>query len=490
MRTAPGRAAPFLTGSGYIHGFNLIADASGASPHDQAAAAAAGPPMHNHTLCHFSREYWAFPFHEFCWQLLLSRIGRHGSPVMRIETVAASLFGLFHALPFIDSGSLIPDHRYHGTIDLRYDADNRPLLLADPSRQLSMDAGPDIRPPEQKDITPARLAHSSDIFSRLPTELIHQILGCLSSQDVCNVRFSSRSIAAVSGECGLPRSFWASRFDDDMEMGFAYIYVPTQGDREPKSLRQLYRTCKRALRAQSGFEGFRNQKRIWQCVEEFAVTLRILLHSRTAAADEETTTRDSISALDRGSSTPGGAYEQLLGRPSTGCPLHLRTLVPRSETLYFTRQECQGRQECQETMICRVSLMPCDAKTFVSGFQLCHGSEHGSQRVVDSVGYINHSHERSFSLSRSDSVTRIDVVATASGIRGLRFHIRQGDGCSVEAIGYTDIDDSSTGMLSLASQGRILGLLIDFDVSIPFLSYYLSLLFLSYLFSLIYLQQL
>ena len=119
-------------------------------------------------------------------------------------------------------------------------------------------------------------------------------------------------------------------------------------------------------------------------------------------------------------------------------------------------------------MICKVSFLPYDGQTFVSGFQLCHRNEHAGLRILDSVGYINHSHERSFLLRKPDSITKIDVVATASGIRGLRFHMRQDDGCSIEAIGYTDIQDSSAGMTSLASQGRILGLLIDFDVRIQF----------------------
>ncbi len=234
MRSVRGQTAPFLTNSGYISGFTLVARARGADPYDDdvaaddvAADAATPSRMEYHTLLHFSREYWAFPFHEFCWKLLLSRLGRrHGSPVMRTETVATYLFGLFHALPWADSGAFIPDHRYHGAMDLRHNAINRRLLLADPARQVSIELGPDIRPLEQKDTAPARGAHSSDIFSCLPTELIHQLLGCLSSEDVCNARLSSRSIAAVSAEDGLPPSFWASRFDHDMEMEFANIYLP------------------------------------------------------------------------------------------------------------------------------------------------------------------------------------------------------------------------------------------------------------------------
>ncbi|KAH8648593.1 hypothetical protein BX600DRAFT_502978 [Xylariales sp. PMI_506] len=289
-------------------------------------------------------EYWAYPFHEFCWRTLLCRL-----PGASDISVAQHLFGVLNALPCVTSGAIIPHHRYYGAIDVRNR--NKRLLLADPTQQLSTEISPtasglqSIRIPR----------YSPGLFSRLPPEIIHRILVLLPSIDVCHARLSSREIAAVSSD--LPPSFWESRFDPDREMGFALSQEQANRN-EWKPWRQLYLMYQEAMHAPS-FEGLRNRKRIWKCVGEFATTVRQMLRS---------TKVDQLQLPDRGDLGVQAACPQPPGLlfPFADLPIQFDDTIfgarPRmAKAFYFPK----------ETVMFRVSNIPFDSKVYISGCQVC-----------------------------------------------------------------------------------------------------------------------
>lgn len=441
-----------MTGLGYVHGFTLFAGEDSA---DTYQGATDDEPLEKHVLLHSSREYWAFPFHDFCWQLLLLRLGCDARP----EEVAVLLFGVLNGLPRVKSGASIPEHRYHGAIDLRWDRNGRGLLSADPKQDLPVGTGPGV-PLAQNDQVHALERPFDEVFVHLPTEILHKILCHLPSRDVCNLRLSSRSIAAVSSEHGLPPSFWASRFAPDADMGFALAHVPVGGAREWKMLswRQLYLDCRRVLQTRSGFEGLQNRKRIWRCIVDIASTLQPILQSSTTAVDGDSRPR-YILAREGGRLGPQAACPRLDDRLAAQNGPQFGARFSWTKEFYFCRSQYRG------AMLCKASLVPYNSRTFISGLEIHHEDEDPNLHMLEeSVGYIHRTADVSFSLMYTDSIAKIDVIMSALGIHGLRFHVRRGDGHSIETVGKTDLDHSSAGIISLLAQDRIVGLLLEFDV--------------------------
>ncbi|KAK4126875.1 hypothetical protein N657DRAFT_640745 [Parathielavia appendiculata] len=71
--------------------------------------------------------------------------------------------------------------------------------------------------------TPTLTGHGkrNNPFSKLPVELLEQIIGYPPTADLLALRLASRTIACVSLLPKLPRSFWRSRFTGPVELGFA-----------------------------------------------------------------------------------------------------------------------------------------------------------------------------------------------------------------------------------------------------------------------------
>jgi hypothetical protein len=238
-----------------------------------------GQDIESHMLGCSSGEYWAYPIHDFCWELLLNRLSLYGKSSDVIQDAAIVLFNVMNCTPCTGLGILIPEHQYHGSVTLRRSAEGRHLLLSDPTMlPPEGDLNEDISSHISK-IGYDRLSNtaSTDIISRLPTEIIFVILNNLSSKDICNLRLSSRPVASISAEPQFPQSFWASRFAWNREMGFVYAHDPLSSQKPSTSWRHMYHACNTARKAEKGFAALQNRRRCWRSVEEFAVTMDPLL---------------------------------------------------------------------------------------------------------------------------------------------------------------------------------------------------------------------
>ncbi|KAF5253556.1 hypothetical protein FANTH_1627 [Fusarium anthophilum] len=106
---------------------------------------------------------------------------------------------------------------------------------------------------------------SSDVFSKLSTELNHEIINLLNNGSFLNLRLASKTVANLTKPADLPQTFWASRFSRDHEMRF----FPLEYDRT-ETWRDLYFSMKHALKDRSKTAHALNRLRIWKGLEDIA----------------------------------------------------------------------------------------------------------------------------------------------------------------------------------------------------------------------------
>lgn len=117
-----------------------------------------------------------------------------------------------------------------------------------------------------------------DCLSRLPPELVGQVLVELQSEDVCNLRLASRDVADASFPDNLPQEFWKSRFAPDMEMGFLFARQNPDVLGTVIDWRRLYGFLQVSLRDATLDPGLLNKRRIWMCVGHTCESLVSLLY--------------------------------------------------------------------------------------------------------------------------------------------------------------------------------------------------------------------
>ena len=399
----------------------------------------------------------AYPFHDLCWVMLLTRLGRTVDTPEVAVVIAAWLFQIFHCLPRAEGGGLLTEHRYHGVLRLRdverysvrvpfADATEEPPVFDDEASAVDCPVDPGL-------IVSLSDASSPDAFSKFPSSVLHTILSSLPSKDVCHARLASRVVAAVSREPDLSQIFWASRFNTDREMGFVFAHRPAATEPKVQNWHQLYRSCKRALRSGTYHRGLRTRKRIWLCILEFAVTLEEFLDGESAKVY-------GLPSLPAAVGTQPGQWIESLRRDDDNTisqKLSFGTRFDKHQLLTFTRPHAS------DTLLLEVYLLPFNCRTYVSGFRIStsDGQKHGEP--IQEVGFIT-SVKHSFQLQSQDNVVAIDVVMSVVGVHGLRFFIERQGTTFDEPVGVVDIPDSYVAVTRLGAEGVIVGVQVGFDV--------------------------
>lgn len=394
----------------------------------------------------------AYPFHNLCWVMLLTRLGRTVTSTEDAVVIASWLFRIFHCLPRAEGGGLLTEHRYHGVLRLR-DIERYSVRVpfADATEEPPVfDDEPAVGQPTSSALD---RVSSQDAFSKFPSNVLHTILSSLSTKDVCHSRLASRVIAVASGEDDLPQTFWASRFNTDREMGFVFAHQPVPTEPPVHDWHQLYRSCKRALRFGTYCRGLRTRRRIWLSILEFAVTLEELLDSEPAAVNVPP-------ALPPGADTDIGQWIESLWRDDDDTisqQLSFGTRFSKRQTLAF------ARTHASDTLLVEVYLLPFNCRTYISGFRIStlDGNKHAEP--VQEVGFIT-SIKHSFELLPQDNVVAIDVIMSVVGIHGLRFFIERQGTPVVKPVGNVDIPDSYVAVTRLGTEGVIVGVQVGFDV--------------------------
>ncbi|RSL87389.1 hypothetical protein CEP52_015543 [Fusarium oligoseptatum] len=218
VRSERGRSSVFLTGIGY-----LSQDCLRASDNPDVFYADSPQDLKSYALCYSaSTKSRTFIFHESCWQILLSQLGSLTDRPQEPRQIAVILFDLLFCLPRDRFHVSFPAHDFGGALEICSSPQGLPyrwqFLLADPNALRT------YLPYDELDATPDLFQSCSDdtqdLFSRFPLEVNQLIFDFLPSQDLCNLRLSSRKVAGIAKPTLLPQSFWASRFVTDKEMNF------------------------------------------------------------------------------------------------------------------------------------------------------------------------------------------------------------------------------------------------------------------------------
>lgn len=440
---------PSPTGVGYIEKKRLVASAVTTSSY--------ADPETRHEL-RDQDLHNAYPFHDLCWVMLLTRLGRTTSGNGDAIVIASWLFQIFHCLPRAEGGGLLTEHRYHGVLRLqdveRYsvgvplaDATEEPPVFDEETSALGRPTDPGL------DYGSSSNMSSCDVFSTFPPNIIFTILTSLSSKDVCHARLASRTVAMTSREHDLPQAFWASRFNTDREMGFVFAHQPAVTEPKVQDWHQLYRSCKRALRSGNYYRGLRSRRRIWLSVLEFAVTLEELL-------DGEPANVHGPLSLPAAVDTESGQLIESLWRDDDDTisqQLSWGTRFDRVQTLTF------ARPDASDTLLVEVYLVPFNCRTYISGFRISTSDGEKNAESVQEVGFIT-SVKQSLLLQPHDNVLAIDVIMSVVGIHGLRFFTERQGTTLVEPVGIVDVPDSYVAVTRLGAEGAIVGIQVGFDV--------------------------
>ncbi|KAH8677345.1 hypothetical protein BX600DRAFT_123255 [Xylariales sp. PMI_506] len=451
----------FVTGVGYLNSYQeVIADRDEAlrytSPEVQPEA---------HRLRYASRAYWAFPIHDACWLLLLSRVDPDGR--IGAGRIAQHLFSLLYNTPTDGSRTLRFNHNYRGAVVIQQESRRGyPVnvglqvalhLRADPSEEFDFD--PDIGPGAGKlvanmsalEIGNLNPGSAQDGFKELPSEIVLMILEGLPSSSVSNLRLASRYVAAVSHTPLLPQSFWASRFTRDNEMGFTFASRMHIMPAELVDWRQLYINTKTMLMSREVYPGLYNRFRIWQILDRIvpAIGLRLAnekhiskspYSGKPARLDSLHSKGVVVGALTYEYSGSGSDESQNQATVDlvAGCRLFER------QFLSLSKLTCSD-----EAVDLGVSLVTYDEKTHVCGFRLITQARTLAEVEHARVGFINMNNEQLIRLNAADVLERVAVHTSMSGIVGLRFDITGQNDIRSESVGNIDILDTGSGIAQL-----------------------------------------
>lgn len=396
-----------------------------------------------------------YALHEFCWHLLLERIGV--SP-RDSRSVAAWLFHVLAALPYSRAGGLITRDGYSGG-----SVDSAEIRHADPSVHIFSGLIDDTVLPDEikapKSLFKSRQQPAvGDPFSRLPLEIMHDVFDFLSSVDLCAARLASRSFADCAAPAALPQRFWSGRFAPDKEMGF--IDLETAKPRLPSIANdyyQYYRKCQQALRAEVIPEGLINRRRIWGCLDHFAVTLRALLSVRgdgTGNVFPQPPRLPNVHSLGQVVSCP-----ELSSATAGPGSLVFGARIRHKEILVIDRNP-----PIYCPILLEFSTIDFDGRRYISGLQLSAGTD-----SYHCVGLMVPSATAPVSLEPETSIYEIDVYMSIAGIHGIIIHAKTPDGReTAHAVGDTEpAKDSDTAVTRLEARGNILGFSLGFDVRGP-----------------------
>ena len=439
--------------------------------------------------------------HEACWRVLLTCFpGRHEPDFPEVLALYLTLFEFFSPQDYVgntvtrnDYGGVGPWHRLRRVHpQLRIESYMWPSLSwilkdpfeLDPNAMLSQQAK------SRDDLAssvPATLSSqprqntTSDTFHGLPCEILHVILTFLPLKDVCSFRVASRSVAALCHPSALPQSFWESRFNPNLEMGF-FFAGQTSSFTSRTDWRTLYSDLRDRLSGKDN-RGLRNRRRIWLCAQ--AVKANLLLKVRGHYS----------SPLDQPRTRPG----DIRARP--GAHVYAQTLLYREDTAPFVegRPVQSARTWAREDGL-QYSWGP-EAVRVLAAWDILFPSPTGvkinasfvtfnrvrylsgmtakeSRREEDDpydavhLGITETGDEECLQLFENEAVTCVRVYCRSDGVAGLSMSVRnlRTSERDLRVVGDVDISTGEIGVAYLypADQdSKISGLTLGFDVRLP-----------------------
>jgi hypothetical protein len=411
-----------------------------------------------------------FAFHSACWDVLRERLSGVASDTNCLATL---LYRILYCNPG-NNYDLRLAHDFGGTLkDKKYGVDpwrgrgemrdgTFSHFAVEPSAFLRVDdlvrcLPSPIVPKSIHEAIVIGWSHVSDIFCKLPTEMVHLLMSWLPCGDIQRLRLASKSIASVSHPDYLPQSFWKSRFLPDFEMGFALPNL-TGGYQDWRS---LYFAVKHEVQNPDGSGRLRNRKRIWNIINKNVPLLTldfkdIQLHGLP------------ISWVD----FTGPAYGQGSADKRPG-----RIISTESNTcagiFYLGSREISVRRLCLDTereaiRAVGISTTVFNSRMFISGLRFYLQDSVTNAPVCHSLGYITSARETLLQIKIEETLAGLELAAVANGVVGVRLVLVVGHLTNTSQwVGDIRMSESDVafGILFLPSEFRPLDFAASFDVS-------------------------
>ncbi|KAF5604794.1 hypothetical protein FPCIR_646 [Fusarium pseudocircinatum] len=282
---------------------------------------------------------------------------------------------------------------------------------------------------------------SSDLFSKLSTEMNHCIINLLDNVSFCNLRLASRTVVSLSKPADLPQTFWASRFHHDHEMDF----FPMEYKRT-ETWRDLYFNLKYALKDGSKTGHTQNRLRIWRGLGMITPYLMAMLDQRPRL-DNTARCRKELALIGYEMTQETQGFGGDPGANPSG-DIHVkgsRYLKLRLSGAWIS-----------------VTTGRVDGRTYILGFRVRNRDHVEKYRI----GLINTNSETELLINPSDRVIALKVATTFGGIVGLAFRIKDElGGVDWKIVGKVDKPDDYVGITLLKPQNGpyISGLLLGLD---------------------------
>lgn len=450
VRSARGLHAPLLTGIGYVDATVLVASSDSTVSYIDDANVS---QSHHETISFDSEDYLTFPLHEFCWQMFCFDCGPSPLSTVDEQHLACQLFNILTCIPTGTAGILIPHHLYYGAMEVRNTSIHTWAFIADPTQELPRVSNTETEIKSGKPFAYRFGPAACDAFLNLPVELLHRILTLLPSADVCHLRLASSVIASISNEFQLPPSFWASRFSSDREMGFLFAHLPPdQRESKHRAWHDIYDTCRRALQDTYGFEGLQQRRRIWRCIKPFSLAVKSV----------------STLAMTKMLPVPLGGLQ--LGQQAK-CPDIGDGLLTERSTFGARRSSTQSvllyLPEVSDSVCVTASYVSVDDRVYIAGLRTSAIDATGQMQPIHEAGLVASKYDVKLVISAEDVVNGIDVAMSVFGIHGMRFLITRSNGTAFHhSIGDVSLPDCSYAIMRLSTVARIVGLHLEFDVSL------------------------
>ncbi|KAK8039263.1 hypothetical protein PG993_007674 [Apiospora rasikravindrae] len=460
---------PYVTGVGYLNEHRQIcADTDESISYKDHAAQLVANDLHNTGF----QQYWCYAVHDFCWKLLRHTVDPEGS--FPSKTIARHLFAILYNTPANLSGGLLPGHDYGGALQSRSNdtwaqdpvstifGSDLFYILQDPDDEFDFEAESMLDSLPSTSYMSIQEAESgkTDVFNRLPSEIIMLILLDLPSRTVCNLRLASKHVAAYTAPSLLSQRFWASRFNGDEEMVFAFALRDDNLPPEPIDWRQLYQKAQSMLRNFQTYPGFMNRRRIWKALRHVTPALTLRLQNMGTVARAPYLGRppripEEFSSLGSVSSNVTLEFAQ-----STTPPLAAGSRL-------FEKQYI-GLPKPAESQILRlgVSFIPLANKNYICGLRVLAMRESEEYSEYSRTGFINPLNEQTLELDSLEDVGAISFHVTISGIIGLCFQTRTVESPRFFIAGQfdecTDVD-SGFSELKVGKKLQDIGLVVGLD---------------------------
>jgi hypothetical protein len=410
-----------------------------------------------------------FGLHDSCWMLLQDRLWH----TIDSSKVAQSLYDQFYCIPCPLLSSLRWGHDYGGAerwhkpygmpmpvdLPLLFQADPYmvPLLEKIEENAPAFSDGQAYDTVHPRSSIDLNIGYSNSL-GKLSLELLHEVISYLSTQELLNLRCTSRALARRIIFQSLPPSFWKRQFT--LGYGMDFLFPDLEHKRD---WFRLYRGTMAYLKTDdksSESLSLLNRRRIRALVEPIASLVELDIRR----SKEPRGRRANCAELKPG--------QWVLTEGLTTLPAeNVYTAVITSETEYlphgchtpryristFPSQMPNGGE-------IKVSTVKLGARVFISG--ISHHPHNTEIKTEDAVGHEYLPGQKTIKVPPNAISESIEVAFCPEGLRGIRFHLSE----SIVSEWAGDIDDEemSYGVLRIPlAVTRTYNLLAGSDVRFP-----------------------